>query len=158
MNLTNYTDQDGFEIEIFEDYNGEKWLKKVKGAGSVFHIPEGITAIKGIETRYLDSHFQCTTFLEAPNLKEIYIPSSVRVIDFAAFDPFDSSVHIYCAAPEKPEGFADGLYYELYQEDYEFYEGDCYYGTWLTAGTLRGISDEEVKEGKNLPVVHWGVC
>ena len=161
MSIIKITDQDGFEIEMFENAdainacNG-RTLSSVKGVGRAFKIPDGVTGINGYSEPFWPA-WGNVTYFSLPNIKKIYIPASVKTIGIGAFDRFDSSLHIYCEASEKPEGFEEGAYCEYFEEDYEFYPGDAYYGTWLTGGTLHGLSKEEIKEGENLPIVHWGI-
>lgn len=77
------------------DTLGRKWLVAVFGNGTKLEIPENVYGIAG------------GAFMMAGGLAEIYIPENVKEIMGDVFGRFDTRLTIYCAADEKPEGWAD---------------------------------------------------
>lgn len=77
------------------DTRGRKWLVSAIGSCTKLEIPQDVYGIAG------------GAFMMASRLTEIYIPENVQEIMGDVFGCFDSQLTIYCAACEKPAGWAD---------------------------------------------------
>lgn len=153
-----YIDESGFSIVIFRDPQGIRILTKAEGAGEELVIPVGVE-------RLFAYCIQC------PNLKKVYIPKSVKIVDMGVFGEFDSRLEIFCEAAVKPEEYFEGEYYESFKENYEkFTEG--YYGSWLSGnsvklycmdaegrfvyGASRAGRGRDILGDEDRPKVYWG--
>ena len=85
-----------FNMMFHTDTEGRKWLVMVTGSGEVLNIPSDVYGIAG------------SAFSMCRGIKEIHIPLSVEEIGADAFGCFDEKLTVYCAAAEKPRGWADG--------------------------------------------------
>lgn len=77
------------------DTQGRKWLVSVMGSGTKLELPADVYGIAG------------GAFMMANQLTEIYIPENIQEIVGDVFGCFDSRLTIFCAATEKPAGWAD---------------------------------------------------
>lgn len=83
-------------MQYHRDTQGRKWLVAAMGGNGKLVIPDDVYGIAG------------GAFMMAGRLTEIIIPLSVKEIVGDVFGRFDDRLTIYCAAAEKPEGWADG--------------------------------------------------
>lgn len=77
------------------DTQGRKWLVAVMGNGTKLEIPQDVYGIAG------------GAFMMASRLTQVYIPDNVQEIMGDVFGCFDTRLTVYCAAAEKPDGWAD---------------------------------------------------
>ncbi len=136
------------------DAAGNKILWDVTGDGDVFVVPAGVKEIRK----------RAISVSNCPFLKRVMIPSSVRTIQRGAFDGFNSDLVVFCASPEKPAGFFEGEYEEVFEEDGAPYYV-THYGSWLCRSAVLRSRDEEGRltwasfsesELSNRPRVRWG--
>ena len=136
------------------DAAGNKVLWDVSGDGEVFVVPAGV---KEIRKRAISAG-------NCPRLKQVNIPNCVRTIHRGAFDGFGENMVVFCASPEKPAGFFEGEYEEVFQSDGASYYV-THYGSWLCRSAVVRSRDEEGRltwasvnesETANRPRVRWG--
>lgn len=85
----------GLNLHYHVDTQGRKWLVAVMGSGTKLEIPQDVYGIAG------------GAFMMAGHLTEVYIPAGLQEIMGDVFGCFDTRLTIYCAAAEKPAGWAD---------------------------------------------------
>jgi len=137
------------------DSSGEKVLWDVTGDGERFVVPAGVAEIR---KRAFD---RCN----CPNLKQAVIPKGVHTIGKGAFCGFGSELEVLCCSPEKPEGFFEGEYVEVFTEDGAPYY-ITHYGSWLCRSVVLRSKDAEGRltwtsigshgELSARPMVRWG--
>lgn len=99
-----------FFIKTEKDENNRLWLVSISGISSTYTIPANIYGIRK------------TAFFGCDGLKELHIPSNVKIIEENTFSSYDHSLTIYAEEKSRPEGW----YYtetciDSYTEDYEHY-------------------------------------
>lgn len=146
---------ENWKIIYSENQSGEKILWDVTGTGESFSVPEDIVEIR---KRTFDRE-------NCPGLKRVIIPKSVHTVQKGAFFGFGSELEVLCRSQEKPEGFFEGEYEEVFTEDGAPYY-ITHYGSWLCRSVVLRSRDAEGRltwasigahgELAARPVVSWG--
>ena len=120
------------------------------GSGDEMKIEDGVYGISA------------TAFMMQPPIKQLFIPDSVMEIGESTFAAYDDRLTIYCAAAEKPAGWADTeTVLDKFSHEKTTYH-KVLHGYWL--GNAEFIHDEEenliqyipYQSRTSRPKVVWG--
>ena len=135
-----------YSFEVSFDEDGNKWLEKAIGSDPVLYLPEDIYGIKS------------GAFEGCDELKKLWIPAGVEVIEKDTFAGFDTYNTIYCEAEAEPEGwFREERVVHEFTEDYGKYF-DIVAKSWFGDHKYTKAEDDgrTTTISYHVPFIKWG--